>query len=105
MRRQTVTVSSATSSAAIPVDYRAMNFQIGLGCVMTGTLTYKLQHTFDDVFDPSVTPTWFDHSVVTGQTANKDGNYSFPVSAIRLTVTAYTSGSVTLTMLQASGSC
>ena len=105
MRRQIVTVGSATSSAAIPVDYRAQNFQIGLGCVVNGggTLTYKIQHTFDDIFDASVTPTWFDHANVTGQTANKDGNYAFPIAAIRLTVTAYTSGSVTLTIMQASG--
>ncbi len=105
MRRQTITVGSATSSAAIPVDYRAQNFQIGMGCVVSGgaSLTYKVQHTFDDVFDSSVTPTWFDHSNITGQTANKDGNYAFPIAAIRLTVTVFASGSVTLTIMQASG--
>lgn len=105
MRRQTITVGSATSSAAIPVDNRAATFAIGIGCVVNGggTLTYKVQHTFDDVFNSAVTPTWFDHSVIAAQTANKDGNYAFPIQAVRLTVTAYTSGSVTATFLQASG--
>lgn len=103
MRPQSVTVSSATTSATIPVNFRAEpGFGIGIGCVINGggTLTYKVQHTFDDVFDASVTPTWFDHATITGKTANFDGNYAFPVRAVRLNVTAYTSGSVTMTLLQ-----
>ena len=105
MRRQIVTVGALGSSAAIPVDYRAQNFQIGFGCVVSagGTLTYKMQHTFDDIYDPAVVPTWFDHSSVIAQTVNKDGNYAFPVAAVRLTTTAYTSGTVTVTLLQSSG--
>lgn len=105
MRRQTVTLSSATNSATLPVDYRAQNFQIGIGCVISGgaVLTYKIQHTFDDIFDATVTPTWFDHSNIVGTTTNKDGNYAFPVAAVRLVVTAYTSGNVTATFLQSSG--
>lgn len=102
MRRQTITVSSATSSATIPVNNYSNTFQIGIGCVISAgaVLTYKIQHTFDDIYDASITPTWFDHSVIVGQTANKDGNYSAPVAAVRLVVTAYTSGSVTATFLQ-----
>lgn len=102
MRRQVVTVSSATSSAPLQVDYNLAQFNIGFGCVISAgaVLTYKVQHTFDDVFNSAITPTWFDNSTVTAQTANKDGNYTSPVAAIRLTVTAYTSGNVTLTALQ-----
>lgn len=105
MRRQIIVVGALGNSAAIPVDYRAQNFQIGFGCVVSagGTLTYKMQHTFDDIFDPNVVPTWFDHSVVVAQTANKDGNYAFPIAAVRLVTTAYTSGTVTATILQSSG--
>ncbi len=102
MRPTSITVSSAASSAWIPLDYKQNPFNIGLGCVVSagGSLTYKVQHTFDDVFDTSVTPTAFDHSSVTGETTSTDGNYAFPVRAIRLTVTAYTSGDVTMTVLQ-----
>lgn len=102
MRPTSVTVGSATTSAWIPVDYRQENFGIGIGCVISGgsTLTYKVQHTFDDIFDPSVTPTAFDHSTITGKTTNSDGNYAFPVRAVRLNVTAYTNGDVTMTLLQ-----
>lgn len=102
MRRQSVTVGSATSSAPFLLDWNIPYFGVGFACVVSGggVLTYKVQHTFDDILNPAVTPTWFDHSTVTAQTANKDGNYAFPVTAVRLTVTAYTSGNVTLTLLQ-----
>jgi hypothetical protein len=36
--------------------------------------------------------------------ARADGNYGYPVAAVRLKVTAYTAGSATLTALQGFGS-
>lgn len=97
-----VTVASVSSSAAVPVDPRQAAFGIGMGLVITGTGTYKVQHTFDNIQDSTVTPTWFDHSSMTAKTANTDGNYAFPIRAIRLTCTAYTSGGGTLRILQGS---
>jgi hypothetical protein len=102
MRAQTITVSSAASSAWIPVDHRKNPFNIGFAVTLgSAVLTYKVQHTFDDVQDAAITPVAFDHPDVTGDTTNQDGNYAFPVRAIRLTVTAYTSGSAVLTLIQA----
>lgn len=103
MRRAIVAVSSATTSAAIPVSW-GNQFQVGFGVVLsnTPTLTYKVQYTFDDVQDSSITPTWFDHPVTTGLTANSSNNFAYPVSAIRLNVTAWTAGTATLTILSAS---
>jgi len=43
---------------------------------------------------------WFDTTGLSALTANAQGNIFFPVRAIRLNVTAFTSGSVTLTILQ-----
>lgn len=102
MKPTNITVSSAASSAAIPIDYRENGFGIGMGLVITGVGTYKVQHTFDNVQDSAVTPTWFDHSTLTGKTASADGNYAFPIRAIRLTCTAFTSGGGTLTIIQGS---
>lgn len=42
----------------------------------------------------------YDHSTLTGLTASAVGNLAFPVTAVRLNVTAYTSGSAALTVLQ-----
>lgn len=40
----------------------------------------------------------FDHSTITGKTANQDGNLAFPVTAVRVINTIWTSGLVTLTV-------
>jgi hypothetical protein len=100
MRPQVISKTSAGTTAWIPVDYKQNPFNVGFGVVATGTLTYDIEHTFDDIFDSTVTPTAFKHATVVGQTASKDGNYSAPVRAVRLNVTAFTSGSATLTLLQ-----
>jgi hypothetical protein len=100
MRPTTVTRSAAGTSAWIPLDYKQNPFNVGLGLVISGTNTTDVEHTFDDIFDSSVTPTAFKHSTLVGKTANADGNYAFPIRAVRLNVTAYTSGSATLTILQ-----
>lgn len=42
----------------------------------------------------------FAHDTITALTADAQGNYAFPVRAIQLNVTAYTSGSVTLAIGQ-----
>lgn len=110
MTPQVVTVSSAASSAPIPVDWRANPFSMSLGCDVSsgGTLTYKVQYTFDDIYasgwDPS-TAAWQDHPVLVALSASSASNLAFPVRAIRLTVTAYTNGSVRLTALQSNTNC
>ena len=102
MRRVTETVSGVGISPTIPMDYRAQVFNIGFGCEVTGTVTYSVQHTFDDIYNPAITPVWFNHAFVNGATANQDGNYAFPIAAMRLNVTAGT-GSVTINILSTSG--
>ena len=101
MRPQKITQTGTGTTAWIPMDYRQDPFNVGFGVVIdSGTATYTVQHTFDDIFDASVTPTAFDHSTVAAQTTNKDGNYAFPVRAIRLNVTAGTAPVVSMTLLQ-----
>jgi len=102
MRRITETVTGVGISPVLPLDFRAQIFNVGFGCVITGTATYSVQHTFDDIYNPAITPTWFNNATVSAVSTNQDGNYAFPVSAIRLNVTAST-GSVTINILQTSG--
>ncbi len=101
-----VTVGAQTVSDPLPMNLHATPFNIGLGIAVSGgaSLTYKVQHTFDDVFAAgfvAASATWFDHSTITGKTASFDGNYAYPVVAIRLNVTVWASGTATLTVLQA----
>lgn len=106
MRPVRVTVASQAASAPIPLDHYQGPFNVGIGVVVSAgaSLTYSVQHTFDDVwaedFDAS-TATWFTNSALGAKTTTLDGNYAFPVTAIRLNVTTYASGSVTMTAVQA----
>lgn len=91
-----------TSAVHVPDTFQTP-FNIGLGCVVTGTVTFSVEHTFEDVFSPTFNPataTWFANSGLSSKSANADGNYAYPVNGIRLNVTAGT-GSVTLYILQA----
>lgn len=99
MRPIVFTKSSTGTSAWIPLDYKQSPFNVGFGVVVNGTVTYDIEHTFDDVFDSAVTPTAFKHATLVAQTTNKDGNYIVPIRAIRINNTAGT-GSTTVTLLQ-----
>lgn len=105
MRPTSVTVSSVATSAIVPMNWKAVAFKVSIAVVVAAgsNLTYKVQHTFDDVFDSTVTPTWFDHATLTGKTVDADGSYTAPVTGIRLNVTAHTTGSATLTIISQGG--
>lgn len=102
MQRVIKSLSKAGSTEAIVVSWQ-FQFQIGFGVVLSAgaSLTYTIQYTFDNVLDPLVTPTWFDHPIVAAQTTNQPGNFAYPVAAIRLTVSSWVSGTATLTLLSA----
>lgn len=78
-------------------------FNIGIGCVVSGTVVYSVEHTFADVFDPAFDPAtavWFKNSGLTDKTGNENGNYAYPVNGISLNITSGT-GTVTVYILQA----
>lgn len=99
MRPIVISKTSTGTTAWIPLDYKQNPFNIGLGIVVNGTITYDIEHTFNDIFDATVTPVAFKHSSLVAQTTNKDGNYAFPIRAVRVNNTAGT-GTTTLTILQ-----
>lgn len=92
--------TTGTTSAAVLDAYRSP-FNVGIGIKITGSVTCKIEHTFDDILTvDSGSVTWYDHPVLTSVTANADGNYAFPVAAVRVNMTAGT-GTVTATFIQA----
>lgn len=103
MRPITVTVpTGAGVSVPIPMDHQANQFSVSIGVRLAATGTYTVEHTFDDVFAPGFVPasaTWYPNSGLTAQTTNKDGNYAFPVTAVRLNVASST-GNVSMTVIQ-----
>lgn len=100
MRAITITKTGAGSSSVAPLDTYRNPFNVGLGVVVSGTVNYTIQHTFDDIYNPSVTPVWFSHPTLLNLTANADGNYAFPVRAVKILVNSG-AGSATATIIQA----
>lgn len=101
-----VTLGAVAVSNPIPLNNYSTPFNVGIGCDVSagGSLTYTVEHTFDDVFAATFTPataTWFPTTGLSAQTTDQNGNYSAPVVACRLNVTAWTSGTVTMTVIQA----
>lgn len=101
MRRKNITVTATGPSQWIPLDYRQAPFNVSVSAKITsGTATYTVEHTFDDVLGSPGPYTAFPHVNLAAQTTNKDGNYAFPVTAVRINVTAGTSPVVDFTVIQ-----
>ena len=84
-------------------DIHRNPFNIGFGVEVTGTVTYTVEHTFfKDLYTETPVPAGsiFPHATIANQTASQDGNYAFPVMAVRVNVTAGT-GSIKVTFIQA----
>ncbi len=99
MRPVYLSQTGAGSTVVCPLDRAQNPFNVGFGVKVTGTVNYTVQHTFDDIYDPTVTPTYYAHEEVASAVANADGNYAFAVSGIRLTVNSGT-GTAAITIQQ-----
>jgi len=105
MRPIVVTTSNASvstqNSNPVVLDYYGRP-EVSLQVVVTGSATWTVQQTLDNVLDTTATITYFDHpdtNMVT-QTVNRQGNYAYIPTAVRLQQTAG-SGSARLTIVQA----
>lgn len=108
MRPITVTVTDVANSSPIPLDIYLKPFQVTIQCVISGTPTYTVQYTNDDVFAEGYDPddagsTWFDLSGIDDAVANAVDSLISPVTAIRLVVSAVgdPADSVTMRVTQA----
>lgn len=105
MRAVTQVVTGAGVSSPIPMDNYISPFNVGFGVIVSAgaTVSYTIQHTFDDVFAAGFVPanaTWFPHESLVTETTNQDGNYAFPITAMRVNV-GTSNGTVTLKAIQA----
>lgn len=106
MAQAQASVSSQTVSPALRVNLRKFNRAVGVCVALSSgaSLTYTVQVTADDVQGnnySSATGRWLDWDQATGKTAGLAVALTFPVSAMRLNVTTWTSGTVTLGIVQA----
>jgi hypothetical protein len=105
MRRQVASVTGVGVSAPVVFGTYTSPFNIGFGTVVTGTGTYNIEHTFDDVFAANYTPAtgnWYIHPNFTGVAVRGDGNYAYPITAARVNVLTSTASMVVVaTFIQA----
>lgn len=98
MKVQIVSKTGTGSSSALVMNTNISPFNVGFGVVVTGTVNYTVQHTFDD---PAVGfTTWFSHPTIAAKTDNQDGNYAFPVTGIKVLMNSG-DGTVTMNLIQA----
>lgn len=93
MRPVTLSKTGTGSTQGYVADNYISPFNIGFGVVVSGTVNYTVEHTFDGT-------TWFAHPTIFSKSTNQDGNYAFPVLQVRLTVNSG-GGKATMTLIQA----
>lgn len=94
--------TSAAGSTIVPLDYHRTPFNVGLGVIpITGTPLPTVQHTFDPVETTAqqAAAVWFNHTTLVSVSTTADGNYAFPIVALRLNQPA--AGSVRMIVVQA----
>lgn len=93
-----LSTNGAVSAALSPdlVSYTAIMSLVIDSC----TCTYTVEHTSYKV-PSTIEPIWFDTVGLTALTADAESNIVAPVAGVRANITAYTSGTLTLTMVQA----
>jgi hypothetical protein len=103
MRIFSSTVTGVANTPSAALDYYINPFNVSLSALVTGTVTYTVYYTFDDISVPGwtvATGNWTAHPTLTAQVATKDANIAYPVTAVYLAITAGT-GSVRLNVIQA----
>lgn len=98
-RTETYSNPGASTKASWNCDPSIAPFQVSIVCVVTGSVDYKLQYSYDvDTADAS--SSWFDSATIpAGTTSTKEQQFTHPIAKIRL-VFASGTGSVKMTMLQ-----
>lgn len=100
MNPKSVSYSTTGSKEAIAIDWRIAPVNVGYAVIVPGgvTASVTLDHTYDNVNDPSITPVWISSAAITTTT---EGTITVPFQFVRLTVGSVSGGSVTLKLNQA----
>jgi hypothetical protein len=88
----TASLGPTGRSWPIPINYRSIGLEIGIGITVSGTINYTLQHTMDEVLVSAANINWFNSQDANfvGQTASRSGSYEYPVSALVIVVNSAT---------------
>lgn len=95
-----VVLSSVATSPWIPLDIYVTTPHLQIDLVFTGTCTAQVDYTMDDVFNAAVTPVAETTPLVASGSASSTNDITKVVRAIRLNMTAFTSGGCTMKVVQ-----
>jgi hypothetical protein len=89
----TVGTNGVASSPWFSADLDVNPFALGIGVVVSGTINYTVEFTFDDLNTPytGTFPTVFPWGPMTNQTTNQTGTLNGPARALRVTQNSFTS--------------
>ena len=102
----TVGVNGVSISKVIPLDVYQDSFRVGFNVEVPASpspsLTYSVQHTSDDVQVKTNLNdlAWNNHDSINAKTGTEDGSYTIPVIAMRVSITAYATGTMNVTVIQ-----
>lgn len=103
MAANTISKTGVGSSTIYSADFFQTPFNIGLQAVLTGTATYTVEYTLDDISDPAfnaATAAWTGVTGMSALTASGSVAFAIPCRGIRLTIASGTGG-VVVTICQA----
>lgn len=90
----TATLSTVVAGTAVSVDPSKEEFNVGIGVVITGTIDYTVQYTFDGT-------TYFPFADLATKTANTAAALKTPCSAVRLNINSVSGGTAYMVVQQA----
>jgi hypothetical protein len=97
-------VSNTGANGVCPIDPQRMANGAGVSLLMTfssgANLTASVQITGDAQPNIAGAGNWNNHDSLVNETTSSNGNLQFPVTAVRLNVTSWVAGTVTLTVIQ-----
>ena len=94
-----VSVSSATASVGIPLNpEKSWAASVQVSGTFVGT--YNVEYTLDQQDTPLANQTWLSAPTGNALTAPATVIINFPVFAVRLNCTAYTSGTIVMKVVQ-----
>lgn len=101
-RIMSTTLSEVGASKPLNVNLGALPINVSVAVLVSddANLTYNVEHMYQDILvNKPKQEFWF--PFLTGETTTQDGYYGYPITAVRLVITDYVSGSATLVAIQA----
>lgn len=89
--------AAAAYSPWIPLDHHVRDFSASVAVVVSGTIDYDLEHTYDTDLSAAAP---FTHGTIDGKTVSAETSYAAPIGAVRVKINSHTGGAFALHVLQ-----